>query len=123
LACCAFPCWSSWWTAPSSIFTSRIGSAAVHLPASLAAQAKSSVGAAVTVGQHARGAAGLKLVSAARHAFINGADHATLIAVAGALLGAAAAARFLPAQASETALAAVPVQSDHRMFELVGDVA
>jgi EmrB/QacA subfamily drug resistance transporter len=84
----------------ASVFASRIHPALTHLPATVAAQAKASVGAAVTVGQHAPGSTGHNLVDAARQAFITGADHAMLIAVAAALLGSLVAARFLPARAA-----------------------
>jgi EmrB/QacA subfamily drug resistance transporter len=84
----------------ASVFASRIHPALTHLPATVAAQAKASVGAAVTVGQHAPGSTGHNLVDAARQAFITGSDHAMLIAVAAALLGSLVAARFLPARAA-----------------------
>jgi EmrB/QacA subfamily drug resistance transporter len=84
----------------ASVFASRIHPALTHLPANVAAQAKTSVGAAVTVGQHAPGSTGHNLVDAARQAFITGSDHAMLIAVAAALLGSLVAARFLPARAA-----------------------
>jgi EmrB/QacA subfamily drug resistance transporter len=84
----------------ASVFASRIHPALTHLPATVAAQAKASVGAAVTVGQHAPGSTGHNLVDAARQAFVTGSDHAMLIAVAAALLGSLVAARFLPARAA-----------------------
>jgi EmrB/QacA subfamily drug resistance transporter len=84
----------------ASVFASHIHPALTHLPATVAAQAKASVGAAVTVGQHVPGSTGHNLVDAARQAFITGADHAMLIAVAAALLGSLVAARFLPARAA-----------------------
>jgi EmrB/QacA subfamily drug resistance transporter len=81
----------------SSIFANRIGSALTHVPATFAMRAKSSVGAAVTVGQHAPGSIGRDLVEAARHAFVTGSDHAMIAATVAALLGSLVAARFLPA--------------------------
>jgi EmrB/QacA subfamily drug resistance transporter len=84
----------------ASLFASRMLPALTHLPATVAAQAKSSVGAAVTVGQHAPGSTGHNLVDAARQAFVTGSDRAMLIAVAAALLGSLVAARFLPARAA-----------------------
>jgi EmrB/QacA subfamily drug resistance transporter len=82
----------------SSVFTSRIGSAMSRVPAVFAAKAKASVGAAVTVGQHAPGSLGHSLVDAARHAFVSGSDQAMLGAMAAAVLGSIVAARFLPAR-------------------------
>jgi EmrB/QacA subfamily drug resistance transporter len=84
----------------SSLFASHLHPALVHLPAPYAAEAKTSVGAAVTIGQHLPGPAGRLLVDSARSAFISGADHAVIVAVAAALLGAVAAALFLPARAA-----------------------
>jgi EmrB/QacA subfamily drug resistance transporter len=83
----------------ASFFASHVRPALAHLPVQLAAQAQSSVGAAVTVGQHAPGSAGQNLVDAARQAFITGSDRAMIVAVAAAVLGALVAARFLPARA------------------------
>jgi hypothetical protein len=83
----------------SSLFTSRVQPALAHVPAQFAAQAKASVGAAVTVGQHAPGSVGHNLIDVARQAFVIGSDHAMLVAVAAALLGSLVAARFLPARA------------------------
>jgi hypothetical protein len=64
----------------------------------VAAQVKSSVGAAVSVGQHAPHPVGHHLVDAARQAFISGSDHAMLVAVAAAILGSLVAARYLPSR-------------------------
>lgn len=82
----------------SSIFANRLHPALARVPGQYAAQAKSSVGAAVTVGQHAPGSVGHLLVDSARQAFVTGADHAQLVAVAAALIGSLVAARFLPAR-------------------------
>jgi EmrB/QacA subfamily drug resistance transporter len=89
----------------SSVFSGRMHSTVTHLPAAYAAQARASVGAAVTIGQHTPGAAGQALVHAARSAFVTGADHAVLAAVAAAVIGSAAAAIFLPASAGNQAVA------------------
>jgi EmrB/QacA subfamily drug resistance transporter len=88
----------------ASIFASHIRPALAHLPAGVAARAKSSVGAAVTIGQHAPGSVGGALVEAARHAFIIGSDQAMIAATVAALLGSVVAARFLPARAAEDAV-------------------
>jgi EmrB/QacA subfamily drug resistance transporter len=93
----------------ASLYTSRMHSALAHVPAPFAAEARSSVGAAVTVGQHAPGTTGHNLIDAARQAFMTGSDHAMIIAVAAALLGAVVAARFLPARAAGEAVP-VPVE-------------
>ncbi len=91
----------------SSFFASHIRPALAHLPATYAAQAKTSVGAAITISQRAPGPFGAVLAHAAKQAFITGADHAVLIAVAAALLGTVIAWRYLPArQSSQTARAA-----------------
>jgi EmrB/QacA subfamily drug resistance transporter len=83
----------------SSVFASRLQPFLAHVPGRYAAQAKLSIGAAVTVGQHAPAPGGDVLVEAARQAFIAGSDHALLVAVAAALLGSLVAARSLPARA------------------------
>jgi EmrB/QacA subfamily drug resistance transporter len=83
----------------SSIFASRISPALAHVPAAYAAQAKSSVGAAVTIGHHAPGPIGQTLVDAARQAFIVGSDRAMIVAVAAVALGSVVAGVFLPARA------------------------
>ena len=61
-----------------------------------ATQAKASVGPAVAIGSHAPGASGQLLIDIARQAFVIRADRAVLVAIAAAVLGAAAAAAFLP---------------------------
>jgi hypothetical protein len=98
----------------ASIYTSHVQPALAHVPATFAAQAKASVGAAVTVGQHAPGSTGHNLVDAARQAFITGSDHAMLVAVAAALLGSLVAARFLPARAVSEA----PVSAEAEAAEV-----
>jgi EmrB/QacA subfamily drug resistance transporter len=85
----------------SSIFASRIGSALTHAPAAVAARARSSVGAAVTIGRHAPAPFGHGLVESARQAFVTGSDIAMVAAMAAALLGSIVAARFLPARAAD----------------------
>jgi EmrB/QacA subfamily drug resistance transporter len=97
----------------SSVFAGQIRSALGGIPASLTAQVKGSVGAAVTIGQHAPGSTGHNLVDAARHAFITGSDQAMLIALGAALLGSLVAARFLPAR---PAGASVPVRAESDPF-------
>jgi EmrB/QacA subfamily drug resistance transporter len=92
----------------SSIFVQRLHSVLAHVPVALAAPARSSVGAAVTIGQRAQGTTGVALVQGARHAFVTGADYAVLIAAGAALLGALVAVRFLPARAAEASEAEFP---------------
>ncbi|HAM02091.1 MAG TPA: MFS transporter [Acidimicrobiaceae bacterium] len=92
----------------SSIFTSHIRPALAHVPAAVAAQAKTSVGAAVTIGHHAPASLGATLVDAARHAFITGADQAMIVATAAALLGSFVALRLLPAHSAQEVSVAVP---------------
>ncbi len=102
----------------SSIFAGRVQPALTHVPAGFAAQAKASVGAAVTVGQHAPGSVGQQLVDVARHAFISGSNHAMLLAVGAALLGALVAARFLPAQPVAEAQPGLADREQTRVIEL-----
>ena len=78
----------------SSLFASRLHSFLAHVPAHTAAQAKASVGAAVTIGSHTR-AGRTGLVDAARQAFVSGTDRAVLVAAAAALVGSLVAIRFL----------------------------
>ena len=89
----------------SSVFAGHLQPALSHVPAPFAALARTSVGAAVAVGQHAPRSVGHGLVDAARRAFVTGSDHAMLIAVVAALLGSVVAARFLPARAGAVATA------------------
>jgi EmrB/QacA subfamily drug resistance transporter len=86
----------------SSLFASHMHSVLRGLPAGPAAQAQSSVGAAVTVGRHIPGPIGQELINEARQAFLTGADRAVLVAVGAAMIGAIVAAVFLPARASAT---------------------
>lgn len=92
----------------SSVFAARLHPVLTRLPAHYAAQARASVGAAVTIGQHAPGPVGQLLTDTARQAFIAGADRAVLVAVAAALLGSLAAALFLPARAADRAAELAP---------------
>jgi EmrB/QacA subfamily drug resistance transporter len=82
----------------STVFASRVQPALAHAPTQFAAQAKASVGAAVTIGQHTPGTVGHHLTEAARHAFITGSDQAMIVAMAAALLGSLVALRYLPAR-------------------------
>ena len=83
----------------SSVFANHLHPVLTHVPARDAAEAKSSVGAAVLVGQHAPGSFGQVIVDIARQAFVAGSDRAMLVAVVAAALGSLVAARFLPARA------------------------
>jgi len=91
----------------SSLFTSHMHTAGRGLPASAAAQAQTSVGAAVTVGRHIPGLVGEELINGARQAFLTGADRAVLVAVGAAMVGAIVAAVFLPARAVAADLSVV----------------
>ncbi len=86
----------------SSVFSSHLHASLAHLPTSFA-DATGSLGAALTAARQAHSASGQILAHAAQHAFITGSDTAVLAAVAAALLGALAAAAFLPARAGQTA--------------------
>jgi MFS family permease len=88
----------------SSVFSSHLRPALTHVPARDVAEATSSIGGAVTVGQHAPGSFGQSIVDVARQAFMAGSDRAMLLAVVAAALGSLAAARFLPARATAPAL-------------------
>jgi hypothetical protein len=83
----------------ASVFASHLRPVLTHLPAGYVAEAKSSIGGAVTVGQHAPGSFGQSIVDMARQAFMAGSDRAMLVAVVAAALGSLVAARFLPARA------------------------
>jgi EmrB/QacA subfamily drug resistance transporter len=87
----------------SSVFASHLRPVLTHVPARDVAEAKSSIGGAVTVGQHAPGSFGHVIVDSARQAFMAGSDRAMLVAVVAAALGALVAARFLPARATAPA--------------------
>lgn len=76
-----------------------------HVPAHLAGIARSSVGAAVTVGLHAPGGIGSSITAQARDAFLIGADRATLVAALTTAVGALVSARYLPARAARPLLA------------------
>ena len=104
----------------ASVFTTHVRPALIHAPSQVTVQAKASVGAAVTIGQHVHGTIGQSLVDAARHAFITGADQAMIVAVAAALIGALVAARFLPARAGTTP---APVLETDECEALVAEAA
>lgn len=89
----------------SSTFAAHLHPYLGHLPLGVAAQANTSIGAAVGVGGHIPGAAGHQLVDVARQAFVTGADHALLVAVITAAAGALVAARYLPSRAAAAASA------------------
>jgi EmrB/QacA subfamily drug resistance transporter len=80
-----------------------------HVLAAYATQARSSVGAAVLIGQHAPPSAGHVLILSAKTAFVTGSDLATLVAAGAALLGAVAAVVFLPARALDAGPEAIAV--------------
>lgn len=84
----------------ASVFASHLHPMLTHVPARYVAQATSSIGGAVSVGQHAPGSFGQTIVDIARQAFMAGSDRAMLVAVVAAVLGSLVAARFLPAQAT-----------------------
>jgi EmrB/QacA subfamily drug resistance transporter len=88
----------------ASVFAGRVQSALVHVPAQLAALARTSVGAAVTVGRHAPVSIGHRIVGTAQQAFVTGSDRAMVVAVVAAGLGAVVAARFLPPRVSKAAV-------------------
>jgi EmrB/QacA subfamily drug resistance transporter len=91
----------------SSLFASHMHAVLRHVPAGVAAQAQSSVGAAVTVGRQLPGSIGQELIDGARRAFLTGADRAVLVAVGAAIIGAIVAAVFLPARAAVVAVPAL----------------
>lgn len=95
-------------SAASSLFISHLRPLLAGVPGAYAASAKASVGAAVTIGHHLPGPTGRLLVESARQAFISGADHATLVAVAAAVFGALVAALFLPARSTISAPELLP---------------
>lgn len=82
----------------SSVFASHLRPVLTHVPVRYVAEARSSIGGAVTIGQHAPGSFGQTIVDVARQAFMAGSDRAMLVAVVAAALGSLVAARFLPAR-------------------------
>jgi EmrB/QacA subfamily drug resistance transporter len=92
--------------------------AASRLPSTVTAKALGSVGAALQVAPRLSAASGDALASAARHAFLHGADAACLVGAAITAAGALIAARFLPAgmrtgaPAPETAPVVIPPVGD-----------
>jgi len=83
----------------ATIFNSHLHFAGV--PAQYAVPARTSVGAAVTIGRHLPGDLGVAIIQSARHAFLVGADRATLVAAMAALIGAVVTAIYLPARAAD----------------------
>jgi DHA2 family integral membrane protein (MFS transporter) len=85
-----------------SVLTAAYGAAlapSVHtLPAPLAAAARNSIGAAVTIAHHLGGNAGHGLLLAARAAFVQAMSATVLVAVVIALAGVAVALLFLPSR-------------------------
>jgi len=100
----------------SSVFDSGLHPVLTHVPARDVAEATSSVGGAVTVGQHAPESFGHVVVDMARLAFMAGADRAMVVAVVAAILGSLVAARFLPSRAAASATGSLaefkPVEFD-----------
>jgi EmrB/QacA subfamily drug resistance transporter len=83
----------------SSAFAAQLHPVLAQAPTRHASQAPASIGAAVTAGQHIPGPIGHHLIEAARQAYVIGADHALIAAIAAAVAGAIVAARYLPARA------------------------
>jgi EmrB/QacA subfamily drug resistance transporter len=83
----------------ASLYRRSTGSAiaGLHLPGAVTAKALDSVGPALAAAHQLPGAAGPALAAAARRGFIHGLDASSLVGLGVAALGAAAAARFLPA--------------------------
>jgi DHA2 family multidrug resistance protein-like MFS transporter len=87
----------------ATTYASRIGEATQSLPARAAIASRESIGAAAEVASGVGGTAGRALLEAARLGFVAGMDHASLLAAGVALVGAAVAFTFLPAEKSEAA--------------------
>lgn len=82
----------------NSSYQGHVRPVATHLPPPLASAAIGSVGAAVQIGQHVGGVAGLQLASVARSAFVSAMNDALLVAVGVALAGALVVLAVLPAR-------------------------
>jgi EmrB/QacA subfamily drug resistance transporter len=84
----------------ASGYASGLGDATAHLEPGQAAAVKESIGAAAAIAQQTGDS---HLLSVAQDAFVAAADHGVIVAAIVALLGAAAAWKFLPAHAEDAA--------------------
>jgi hypothetical protein len=85
----------------ASTYGSKVGDAVAgqHLPAGVASDAKNSLGFALQTASQIGGPAGNALASTARTAFVDGMHQGYLVGAAVLILGAIAAAIWLPARA------------------------
>jgi EmrB/QacA subfamily drug resistance transporter len=83
----------------ASAYTRGIDTAVVGLPAAAAAAARTSLGAAIGVGERLGGEAGHALASAARVAYVDGMSNGLRVGAAVVFLASLLVARFLPADA------------------------
>jgi DHA2 family multidrug resistance protein-like MFS transporter len=85
----------------ASTYGSKVGDAVAgqHLPAGVASDAKNSLGFALQTASQIGGPAGNALASTARAAFVDGMHQGYLVGAAVLILGAIAAAIWLPARA------------------------
>ncbi|MGD9997216.1 MAG: DHA2 family efflux MFS transporter permease subunit [Ilumatobacteraceae bacterium] len=97
-------------------FTSHISSTTDTLPESVRHTASDSLGGALGVAQHLDQPAAGQLTQAARTAFMNGFSLALTVGAVVALFGAALAARWLPARATEV----VVEEAEDTEFALAG---
>jgi EmrB/QacA subfamily drug resistance transporter len=88
----------------ASAYTAMLGPWLTGLPAGAAAAARSSVGAAIAIGNQAGGADGTALVVAAKTAFIHAMDRGLAVGALIALVGAVVALMWLPKRAREAAI-------------------
>jgi EmrB/QacA subfamily drug resistance transporter len=109
----------------SSVYASHVTSdvTALHLPASAATAANSSVGGALEVATKIGGPAGQTLASGAREAFVAGMHHGVIVGAAVAIFGALVALAFLPARAPEAAEDGIELDEPNVFDLVVGDDA
>jgi EmrB/QacA subfamily drug resistance transporter len=109
----------------SSVYASQISShlSGMHLPASAASAANSSVGGALEVAGHIPGRAGESLASAAREAFVAGMHQGVIVGAVVAVVGAFVALAFLPARAPEAAEDGIALDGPNVFDLVVGDDA
>jgi len=95
----------------ASTYSSSVAGSLGSLPASVAATAKSSLGAALAVGSRIGGEGGQALVVSAKGSFIHGMDRGLFVGAAVALIGALISLVWLPARAREDRVQALDLGS------------
>lgn len=96
----------------SSAYASRIASNLTALPAAAAEAAKSSVGAALAIGDQIGGPTGVAIAQAARSSFIQAMDRGLLVGAAIALAGALVSLIWLPHRAEREGVESIELHTD-----------